>query len=52
MLTDLYNIDKYNALDVDPIILSIMILIVFFSLIQLIYMTIQIIEEEKNDNGK
>lgn len=52
MLTNYYDLDKYNSLDVDWIILSIIILIVFFVSLQLIYMTIQEFEKEKNENGK
>ena len=51
MLTDLYNIDNYNALDVDWVILSIIILVAFFVGCQLIYMLIEE-EKEKNKNGK
>lgn len=51
MLTDLYNIDNYNALDVDWIILSIIILITFFVIIQLVYLFFEV-EKEKNENGK
>lgn len=51
MLTDYYDIDKYNSLDVDWIILSIMILVMFFVSLQLIYMVIETLKEE-NENGK
>lgn len=37
MLTNYYDIDKLNSLDVDWVLLSLIILIVFFVSLQLLY---------------
>ena len=50
MLTNLYNIDNLNSLDVNWFILSLIILCVFFVSLQLLYYVLPYFYEWLEDN--